>query len=55
MPLSSHAGIESYRIRMNTVLESEFKATLNESEIKFKVCQISSINNPIHLIEDLMN
>ena len=55
MPLTKHAGIESYKIRVNNLLEKEFQITLNNDEIKFKTCLLSSFNNPIDLIQDLLN
>ena len=55
MPLTYRAGIEGYRIRINNTLENEFGTTLNKDTIKFKSCQISSINNPVHLLQDLLN
>ena len=54
MPITPRAGIESYRIRINNLLEREFQIVLNQNEIKFKTSQLSSFNNPIHLIQDLL-
>lgn len=54
MPITNRAGIESYKIRVNNLLENEFQIALNQDEIKFKTGHLSSFNNPIHLIQDLM-
>ncbi len=54
MPILQHAGLESYKLRINALLKNEFEITLNESAIKFKSCLLSSFNNMLHLIQDLL-
>ena len=55
MPMTSHAGVEGYRMRINQLLENEFGILLNGDKIRFKSCQLSSFNNPIFLLNDLLD
>lgn len=55
MPMTSRAGVESYKIRINQMLTKEFETVLNQGLIKFKTYQISAFADPTHLIRDLIN
>ena len=55
MPITYHAGIEGYKMRINITLENEFGTSLNKDNIRFKSCQISSLTNPVILLRDLLN
>lgn len=55
MPLTDREGVESFKIRIDEVLSKNFGITLNNDQIKFRYCQLSSMTDPIHLIQDLLN
>jgi len=55
MPLTFRAGVDRYRTRISEILLKEFNIQLNDDEIKFKSCQLSSFRDPVALIEDIKN
>lgn len=55
MPLTNRAGVESYKLRINEILDQEFNTQLNAELIKFKPAFISAFDNPCHLIQDLIH
>ena len=54
MPITYQAGVEGFKFRMNTILENEFGTELNQDNIRFKSCQVSSFNNPLKLLQYLL-
>ncbi len=55
MPFSNLTAIENYVIRINTILAKEFNLTLKSKELGFESRLISSYQNPVDLIEELIN
>lgn len=55
MPFTNIYGVDSYKIRINKILSNDFNITLGSKEIKFKHCQISSFQDPIHILQDLLS
>lgn len=53
MPLTNLLGINGYKTRINNILESEFNSSLNQTDIQFSAIQISSIDDPLKIIENI--
>lgn len=54
MPLTNRYALEGYNQRMRKILLDEFRLDFNENAIRIRSCQLSSFNNPLQLIEDLL-
>ena len=55
MPMIGRAGVDSYQHRIEDMFLKKFNVTLNNSEITFKSAQLSSVEHPIDLIQDLLS
>lgn len=53
MPMTGRAGVESYKMRINQLLQKDFNIALNEGVIQFNASQLADFSGPIPLLKYL--